>query len=614
MKNRARRSMGLSLPLVAIFCFFAIGVRTQNVAPAFDQRTEMIAMRDGVRLNTEIFIPKNTIEPLPIIFERTPYAAPAGTGWAQSRYKELAAAGYIFVFQDIRGRYKSEGTFVMQRAPRGSNKSAIDEGTDAYDTIEWLIKNLPNNNGRVGMLGISYPGWLTAMALIEPHPALRAASPQAAPADMFLGDDFHHNGAFRLSYGFEYATMMETNKESFRFQFDTYDTYEWYLKLGALANVNEKYLHGKIPTWNDFVNHPNYDEFWQRQASAPYLTSPKVPTMNVAGWWDQEDFYGPLKDYTTWEKNDPKQLNYLVAGPWNHGGWARSDGSSLGKIKFGSNTSLHYRTQIEAPFFAYWLKDKGKSAITEAITFQTGSNEWKSYDQWPPLNSTTERKLYFHADGKLSFDAPTAERDFTSYVSDPANPVPYRPRPIEPTYFPRGSGWGAWLVEDQRFVQGRPDVASWETAPLTEDVTITGQIFAQLFAATTGTDSDWIVKLIDVYPQEVGSDFRLGGYQLMIANDVFRGRFRHSFEKPEPVMPDKVEQYTIDLHHLDHRFGKGHKIMVQVQSTWFPVIDRNPQKFVPNIFKATEADYIRATQRVSHSKSQPSHLLVPVMK
>lgn len=613
MKKTRFKSLVASLAALAVFGFSASIVRTQNVAPAFDRRTEMIAMRDGVRLNTEIFMPKNISGPVPIILERTPYAAPGGTPWAQGKYKELAAEGYIFVFQDIRGRYKSEGTFVMQRAPRGPDKKAIDEGTDAYDTIEWLTKNVPNNNGRVGMLGISYPGWLTVMALIEPHPALRAASPQAPPADMFIGDDFHHNGAFRLSYGFEYATMMETNKESFRFQFDKYDTYEWYLKLGALSNVNEKYLHGKIPTWNDFVNHPNYDEFWQRQASAPHLTSVKVPTLTVAGWWDQEDFYGPLKDYATWEKHDTQRINFFVAGPWNHGGWARSDGSSLGRIKFGSNTSQHYRAQIEAPFFAYWLKDKGKLGITEALTFQTGANEWKSYNQWPPRNLTTERKLYLHASGKLSFDAPTAERDFSSYVSDPANPVPYRPRPIEPTYFPRGSGWGAWLVEDQRFVHGRPDVLSWETAPLGEDVTITGDVVAQLFASTTGSDSDWVVKLIDVYPQQLEPDFKMGGYQLMVANDVLRGRFRHSFEKPEPVAPDKVEPYTIDLHQLDHRFGKGHKIMVQVQSTWFPVIDRNPQKFVPNIFKASEADYIKTTQRVFHTKTQPSHLRVSVV-
>jgi hypothetical protein len=554
---------------------------------------------------------------LPIILERTPYQAPENTNWAQGKFSALAAEGYIFVFQDIRGRYKSEGQFVMQRAPVSLLKNdprLVDEVTDAYDTIEWLVKNVPNNNGRVGIIGISYPGWTAAMATLAPHPALKAASPQASPADMFLGDDFHHNGAFRLSYGFEYATMMETNKESYRFSFDRYDTFEWYLQLGALANVNEKYLHGKIPTWNDFVAHPNYDRFWQEQAMAGYLKKVTVPTMNVAGWWDQEDFYGPIKIHETLERNDPQKISFFVAGPWNHGGWARSDGSSLGKIKFGSNTSRHYREQIEAPWFAYYLKDKGQPGITEAITFQTGSNEWKRYDQWPPRNQTQDRKLYFHAGGKLSFDAPTQTdaAAYDEYVSDPANPVPYRPRPIEPTYSPRGSGWGAWLVEDQRFAHARPDVVSWETEPLAEDVTITGQVLARLFASTTGSDSDWIVKLIDVYPQEYPADFRMGGYQLMVANDVFRGRFRQSFEKPQRLAPNKPLDYTIDLHQMDHRFLKGHKIMVQVQSTWFPVIDRNPQKYVENIFQAREADYVKATQRIFRSKGLPSHVQVPV--
>jgi hypothetical protein len=609
--------------LVAAFIFVSAfqGRTQQPVEQAFELTNAMIAMRDGVKLNTNIFRPKNASGPLPIILERTPYQAPENANWARGKFSALAAEGYIFVFQDIRGRYKSEGQFVMQRAPVSVLKNdpkLVDEVTDAYDTIEWLVKNVPNNNGRVGIIGISYPGWTAAMATLAPHPALRAASPQASPADMFLGDDFHHNGAFRLSYGFEYATMMETNKESYRFSFDRYDTFEWYLRLGALSNVNEKYLHGKIPTWNDFVNHPNYDRFWQEQAMAGYLKKATVPTMNVAGWWDQEDFYGPIKIHETLEKNDPQKIGFFVAGPWNHGGWARSDGSSLGKIKFGSNTARHYREKIEAPWFAYYLKDKGQPGITEAITFQTGSNEWKSYDQWPPRNLTEDRNLYFHAGGKLSFDAPVQNRDsdgaeFDEYVSDPANPVPYRPRPIEPTYYFRGSGWGAWLVEDQRFAHARPDVASWETGALAEDVTITGQVIAKLFASTTGSDSDWIVKLIDVYPQEYPADFKMGGYQLMVANDVFRGRFRRSFEKPQPIASGKTLDYTIDLHQIDHRFLKGHKIMVQVQSTWFPVIDRNPQKYVENIFQAREADYVRATQRIYRSTAFASHLEVPVM-
>jgi uncharacterized protein len=605
--------------LVVAFIFASAfqGRTQQPVEQAFELTNATIAMRDGVKLNTNIFRPKDASGPLPIILERTPYQAPENANWARGKFSALAAEGYIFVFQDIRGRYKSEGRFVMQRAPVSvlrNDPKLVDEVTDAYDTIEWLIKNAPNNNGRVGIIGISYPGWTAAMATLAPHPALRAASPQASPADMFLGDDFHHNGAFRLSYGFEYATMMETNKESYRFSFDRYDTFEWYLRLGALANVNEKYLHGKIPTWNDFVNHPNYDRFWQEQAMARYLKKVHVPTMNVAGWWDQEDFYGPIKIHETLEKNDPQKISVFVAGPWNHGGWARGDGGSLGRIKFGSNTAQHYREKIEAPWFAYYLKDKGQPGITEAITFQTGSNEWKSYDQWPPRNLTEDRKLYFHAGGKLSFDAPTQTDDaaFDEYVSDPANPVPYRPRPIEPTYYFRGSGWGAWLVEDQRFAHARPDVVSWETEPLAEDITITGQVIAKLFASTTGGDSDWIVKLIDVYPQEYPADFRMGGYQLMVANDVFRGRFRQSFEKPRPIAPNKPLDYTIDLHQMDHRFLKGHKIMVQVQSTWFPVIDRNPQKYVENIFLAREADYIKATQRIFRSNALASHVQVPV--
>ncbi|MGE0882670.1 MAG: CocE/NonD family hydrolase [Blastocatellales bacterium] len=619
-----KRITGYGLPIqtllvVALVFAAAFQAQTQDSVQAFEFKAVMIPMRDGVKLNTHIFMPKNQTAVLPIILERTPYQAPERAVWAQSRFKELVNDGYIFVFQDIRGRFKSEGQFVMQRAPVSVLKNdpkLIDEVTDAYDTIEWLTKNVPNNNGRAGIIGISYPGWTAMMATIAPHPALRAASPQASPADMWMGDDFHHNGAFRLSYGFEYATMMETNKEQARFEFDKYDTYEWYLRLGALANVNEKYLKGKIPTWNDFVEHPNYDRFWQEQAAAGYLKQARVPTLNVAGWWDQEDFYGPVKIYEEFEKNDPNKQNFFVGGPWNHGGWARPDGSALGRIKFNSNTSLHYRQMIEAPFFAYYLKDKGTPTWKEANVFETGSNEWRSYDQWPPRYKTEDRKLYFHADGKLSFDAPTevSRQAADSYVSDPAKPVPYRPRPVEATYDPRGSGWGTWLVGDQRFAHLRPDVLSWETDPLTEDLTISGNVIGHLFASTTGSDADWIVKLIDVYPETYPADVKMGGYQLMVANEVFRGRFHKSFEKPVALTPNAINEFTVDMRYCNHRFLKGHKIMVHVQSTWFPVIDRNPQKFVPNIFKATDADYIRATHRIHRSKQFPSHLGVPVMR
>jgi hypothetical protein len=592
------------------------GQNTPDLSEVFNKLDVMIPMRDGVHLHTEIYVPKNAPQPLPFIFERTPYGVAddeKGIATKFRNYGELVSEGYIFVFQDIRGRYKSEGQFVMLRRPRDPHDpQAIDEGTDTYDTIDWLLKNVPNHNGRVGVLGISYGGWLTAMAMIEPHPALKAVSEQASPADMYLGDDFHHNGAFRLSYGFEYAAMMETGKTSFHFQFDRYDTFDWYRALGPLGNVNEQFLHGRVPSWNDFVDHPNYDEFWQKQAVPPYLKRVTVPNLNVAGWWDQEDFYGPQKIYETLEKQDSRHWNYFVAGPWNHGGWAGGAGSALGRIQFGSETSKYFREKIQAAWFAYWLKDKGQLPFTEAMTFQTGTNQWQTYDEWPPRRNIQPRRLYFQAGGRLSFDAPrdATAQAFDRYLSDPSNPVPYRHRPVEPTY--PGGGWPTWLVEDQRFVEGRPDVLSWETAPLASDLTVTGDIVAHLFASTTGTDSDWVVKLIDVYPEEYPAESTMGGYELMIADEVLRGRFRQSFEKPQPIAPGQVAEYVIDLHTNDHCFLRGHRVMVQVQSTWFPLIDRNPQKFVPNIFRATESDYQVATQQVYRSREFPSAIELPV--
>ncbi len=507
LRHAIRRSPVVMLLLVALTA--CAGKPQPPAAPAspadrFTVREVMIPMRDGVRLHTRIFTPKAQQGPLPIILLRTPY----GIAHAETNFtaylKTLAEEGYVFVFQDIRGKFGSEGTFVMQRPARepGDTK-ALDEGTDTYDTIDWLLKNVPDNNGRVGMLGISYGGWLTIMAGLEPHPALKAISPQASPSDMWLGDDFHHNGAFRLSYGFEYAAMMESAKDVQQFQFDRYDTYEWYLRLGPLANVNAEYLHGKIPTWNDYVAHPDYDGFWKRQTLIPYIRGVKVPTLNVAGWWDQEDFYGPVHIYEALERFDTNHLNYLVVGPWNHGGWGHGTGDRLGAIPFGSATSVYFRDHIQAPFFAYYLKDKGPLNLPEATTFEAGTNTWKRWDAWPPKTGVEERPLYFRANRALSFDEPAAGagQPFDSYVSDPAHPVPYRHRPIQPTYFPAGSGWYTWLVEDQRFVDDRPDVLTWETAPLDHDVTIAGRVAADLFASTTGSDADWIVKLIDVYPE-----------------------------------------------------------------------------------------------------------------
>jgi putative CocE/NonD family hydrolase len=578
----------------------------------------MIPARDGVKLNTVIFTPKDGKGPWPFLLLRTPYGIDNVPERSREYLWDLAEDGYIFVLQDIRGRYKSEGRFVMLRNPRDPNDAkAIDESTDTADTLDWLLKNVPNHNSRAGMLGISYPGWLTVMGMLDPHPALKAVSPQASPADMFLGDDFHHNGAFRLSYGFEYVARMETSNVNFSFPFDRFDTYEWYLKLGPLARVNEKFFQGQRPTWNDFVAHPNYDDFWKKQALGPHLKRVTVPTLNVAGWWDQEDFYGPLEIYKRLEQHDSKQRNFLVVGPWNHGGWAHGDGASLGRIKFDSSTGKYFRSQVQAPFFAHHLKDRGHSDLPEALTFQTGSNQWVRSDRWPPRDAAA-RNLYFHPDGRLKFEPPLAgDREFDAYISDPRHPVPYRPRPIEPTYpGPRFSqpGWDTWLVEDQRFVHLRPDVLSWETESLPEDVVLAGDVVAHLFASTSGSDSDWIVKLIDVYPENYAADVKMAGYQLMVASEVFRGRFRKSFTKPEPIPPNETQAYTIDLHWAHHCFKKGHRIMVQVQSSWFPVIDRNPQKYVENIFLAKSSDYQQAEQRIFRSPKHPSHVTLAVRK
>ncbi|MGH7710907.1 MAG: CocE/NonD family hydrolase, partial [Gemmatimonadaceae bacterium] len=387
------------------------------------------------------------------------------------------------------------------------------------------------------------------------------------------------------------------------------------LQLGPLSNANAKHFQGRLPSWNDFVAHPNYDAFWQKQAVAPYLDRVTVPTLNVAGWWDQEDFYGPITIYRDLERHDKNNQNFLVVGPWNHGGWQRLRGDSLGRIAWGSNTSEYYRTKVQAPFFAHYLHGKGSLDLPEALVFEAGSNVWKRYDAWPPKTGVASKKLYFGPNGSLTIDqAPSASTTpYDAFVSDPAKPVPYRQRPIQQTYDPRGSTWSTWLTEDQRFVHNRPDVLSWVTPPLDEDVTIAGDVLVKLFAATTGSDADWIVKLIDVYPDEIEANPRMSGYQFMVANDVLRGRYRESFEKPKAIVPNKVADYTIDLHTQAYTFKKGHRIMVHVQSTWFPLIDRNPQTFVPNIFEAKESDFRPATHRVYRAGQNASYVQVQVV-
>jgi len=577
----------------------------------------MVAMRDGVRLHTTVWVPSGYTGPLAVVFRRTPYGIDGNNNPTGGSMRELAADGYAFALQEIRGKYKSEGAFVMQRPPRDRrDPKAIDEGTDAYDTMEWLTKHVPNNNGRIGMIGVSYDGWLVVQALMDPHPAFKAASPQASPADMWLGDDFHHQGAFRLSYGFEYAYEME-HAQGFDtgFPFDRADTYSWYLELGGLSRVKDEVFKGKIPTWNDYVAHPDYDQFWKAQAAVPYLNHVvTVPTLNVAGWWDQEDFYGPVTIYREMEKHDPNNLNFLVVGPWNHGGWGGA-GKTLGAIDFGANSADWYRAEVQRPFFACNLKGAATGCKpAEATLFRGGDNKWVTSATFPRKEGVTPVNLMpIHGERLQLGPVPltgTISPDSFVFVSDPANPVPYRKRPIQPTYGP-GSMWRTWLVEDQRFVEHRPDVLSWQTDVLDKPVTISGEIAATLFASTTGSDADWVVKLIDVYPDSLPSP--MGGYELMVSNDVLRGRYLDSFEKPRALVPGKVEKFTVDMHTQEYTFQKGHRIMVQVQSSWFPIIDRNPQKFIENIFMATAADFQKATHVIYRSAQYPTHLMLPVV-
>ena len=606
----------------------AIGFYITRLPPwkpsPFDYSLAMIPMRDGVKLETVIFTPKNA-KARAILLGRTPYGVP-------SRDVELSpgllADGYVRVFQNIRGRYKSEGKFVMMRPPRDrADPKATDEGTDAYDTIDWLVKNVPDNSGRVCIFGTSYDGWTSVMALLDPHPALRCASERASPNDMFVNDDFHHNGALRLTPTFEYSAMMEgegnakpdAKLEELLFPFARKDTYDFFLELGPLRHADERHFHGKLPTWEDVSKHPNRDAFWEEMAVTTHLTKTTVPVQHVVGWWDQEDLVGPLAIYAALEKSDVASLNYLVVGPWNHGGW-HGEGTKLGPIDMGSDTAKEFREGAQRRWFAHWLKDEPLD-LPEALVFETGANRWRKLDAWPPKSGVTPRRLYMHAEGKLSFDAPTetAFEGFDSYVSDPRNPVPYRHRPITPTW--PDSDWPTWLVQDQRFVDHRPDVLTWQTDVLEHDVVIAGDVVAELYASTTGTDSDWVVKLIDVLPDGtppnadagVKPEDDLRGYELMITSEIFRARYRKSFALPEPVPANEVVKYGIDLHSRSHAFLRGHRIMVQVQSSWFPLYDRNPQKYVESIYAAEEADFVKATQRIVRSHDTPSSIVLPVV-
>jgi putative CocE/NonD family hydrolase len=627
------RSSILSFVLPLLFAIPAAAQQTPPQparSPIFKFQEVMIPVRDGVHLQTVILTPIDAQGPLPILFLRTPYGVPdKPPAQMPTHLKELAQDGYIFVFQNLRGRFKSEGVFSLSSWVDLNDPKATNEATDAYDSVDWLVKNVPYNNRNVGMFGVSYSGLTAALTLLHPHPALKAISEQASPADEWMNDDDHHFGALRESYDFEYAVLEQADKnKNTNFEFETYDTYQWYLDLGPLSNINAKYLHGSIPYWNSSVDHPDYDDFWKKEAWVNQLHASTVPNLNVAGFWDQEDPWGPWQIFRHAQENDPQRTNFIVAGPWFHGEWQDPKGDSIGLITFaGHETAREFRENIEAPFFRYYLHGKGDKPAWQASTFQSGSNNWHTYAAWPPKEAK-RTNLYFHADGTLSFtppDATNAANAYREYVSDPANPVPYRQRPISPTY-PAGD-WTTWEVADQRFVDHRPDVLTFVSEPLDHDLTITGPLAANLFASTSGTDSDFVVKLIDVYPENAQKNAwnpeegpkpgqyaqSLNGYELPIAMEVRRGRYLTSYEKPHPLTPNKPTEWNIPLRDHDHVFLKGHRIMVQIQSTWFPVIDRNPQKFVPSIYQATAPDFVPATQRIYCSATMPSHLVLPVV-
>jgi len=595
----------------------------------FSKRDVMIPMRDGVKLHTVILLPQGLTH-APLLLTRTPYGASKSVTQADSTHLDsvlpwgddlVAVSGYIRVYQDVRGKYGSEGSYVMNRPLRGPlNGSATDHSTDTFDTIDWLVKNVPESNGRVGIIGTSYGGFLALMALVDPHPALKAAVPIAPMVDVWRGDDWFHNGAFRQSYALDYAyEQTATRKSDETLWRGQYDDYETFLQAGSAGELGRRMGTEQLPFWQRLIQHPAYDTYWQQQAVDRILASRPltVPTLHIHGLWDQEDIYGAPAAYAATEPKDTaNDRNFLVIGPWRHGG-SNGDGSSLGAIKFDGDTGLWFRRTILQPFLDQYLKEGAPAAnVPPVLAYETGTNTWRRYDKWPQSCAkdcaAPLKPLYLAAGGGLSFKpSTTAQPAFDEYIADPAKPVPYRLRPARPVYW-ADSTWRQWLVDDQRNFSDRTDVLVYSTPVLTEPVKVAGQPMVHLNAATTGTDADWVVKLIDVYPAEVPHQPALAGYQLMIAADIFRGRYRSSLEHAAPIAPGKVLEYQFALPNANHVFLPGHRIMVQVQSSWFPLYDRNPQTFVDNIFLAKPTDYKKATQRVYSGGSAPSRIDLPV--
>jgi len=634
--------------LVCIFLLavFAAGLRAQNKpdGPDFDVKEHYtkyeyrIRMRDGARLFTSVYVPKDTSHAYPFLIDRTPYSVgPYGVDQYRTHLgpsPDFDRSGYIFVFQDVRGRYMSEGTFLEMRPHIDDKKSNrdVDDASDLYDTLDWLLKNVSNNNGNAGIWGISYPGFYTSASMIDSHPALKAASPQAPMTDLFMGDDAYHGGAFMLAanFGFYSSFKPQDNpqlpaKVRVPFDYGTKDGYEFFLNAGPIGNLS-KLLEGKSALFDDQMRHDTYDDYWKARNLAPHMKNIHCAVLTVGGWFDAEDLQGPFSTFHAIDKNNPDTFNALVVGPWVHGGWASYDGEHLGRADFASNTGDFYRKNILFPFFEHYLKGAADAHLPKAYVFETGTNVWRRYSAWPPKNAEA-KTLYFHANGQLSFDLPAAEAtNFDEYISDPGRPVPfvnYTAQNVPQEY----------MVSDQRFAASRPDVLVYETPVLQEDVTIAGPISPRLFVSSTGTDSDWDVKLIDVYPPDYPDSkldaprpedrdrprndvpppsFTMGGYQQLVRGEPFRGKFRHSFEKPEPFAPGKVEEINFTIQDVNHTFRRGHRIMVQIQSSWFPLTDRNPQTFV-NIPEAKPSDFVKASERVYHDKAEASGIGVLVL-
>ncbi|MFT4019444.1 MAG: CocE/NonD family hydrolase, partial [Agriterribacter sp.] len=543
--------------------FFVLTVsKVIGQVKGYTMKDTFIPMRDGIRLYTEIYIPENQTEKLPIILTRTPYGVRTtnssyGDYRLNDAYKELAGEKYIFVFQDMRGKYKSEGDYTLLRPIEFSSKT--NESTDVFDAIDWLIKNIPNNNGKVGMTGNSYNSWLAAMALINPHPALAAVNLQGTPANLYIGDDFYHYGAFRLSPSFGYAII---EKEQRGYSFPDNDAYRWFLERGCLTNISDSaFLNKDNPYWNDFMDHLNYDEFWESRSITNYLKNTTLPTLNVAGWWDDQDFYGSIKIYEQLEKNDSLKLNNLVAGPWYHAGWEDPD-DYYKKIDLGGSVSTYYLKEIQAPWFKYHLKNIGSFTLPEAKIFKTGINKWEDYKEWPPKESIDTIRWFLNQASKLSLSKPTTADNYSSYVSDPKNPVPYMEGKI-PDFWQGGSL--GWKADDQSTFSNRNDVLVWTSDPLEKDLEFSGNIKMKLFAATTGTDCDWIVKLIDVFPSDYNQEtentkYDMSNFQMLIADEVIRAKFYNRLKNPKPVKANKINEYNIDLLPHSHCFKKGHRI------------------------------------------------------